>query len=102
MIRPSIPMRQPLARLVLPSLVVAGVALLLLGRADALLAERARMAVADVVAPAFAMAGMPLAAARAALEDLRELRSLRADNARLRAENEQLLRWQAAAGSGVQ
>ena len=97
MIRPSIPMRQALARLVLPLLVVAGFALLLLGRADALLAERARMALADAVAPVFAVAGMPLSAARAALEELRELRSLRSDNARLRAENAQLLRWQAAA-----
>ncbi len=99
MIRPSIPMRQALARLVLPLFVMAGFALLLLGRADALLAERARMALADAVVPAFSVAGMPLAAARAALEKLRELRSLRADNARLRAENEQLLRWQAAAAA---
>ncbi len=97
MIRPSIPMRQALARLVLPLLVMAGFALLLLGRADALLAERARMALADAVAPVFAVAGMPLAGARAVLEELRDLRSLRSDNARLRAENEQLLRWQAAA-----
>lgn len=97
MIRPSIPMRQALARLVLPLLVMAGFALLLLGRADALLAERARMALADAVAPVFAAAGMPLAGARAVLEELRALQSLRSDNARLRAENEQLLRWHAAA-----
>ena len=97
MIRPSIPMRQALARLVLPLLMVAGFALLLLGRADALLAERARMALADAMAPVFVVAGMPLAAAHAALEEMRELRSLRSDNARLRAENEQLFRWQAAA-----
>ena len=90
-------MRQALARLTLPLLVLAGFALLLLGRADALLAERARMAVADAAAPAFAVVGMPLAAAHAALQELRDLRSLRSDNARLRLENEQLLRWQAAA-----
>ncbi len=97
MTRPSIPMRQALARLTMPLLVMAGFALLLIGRADAPLAERARMALADAVAPVFVVAGRPLAAARAVLEDLRELRSLRFDNARLRAENEQLLRWQAAA-----
>ena len=93
MIRPSIPMRQALARLTLPLLVMAGFALLLAGRADAPLAERARMALADVVAPVFAVVGMPLAAAHAAVEELRDLQSLRSDNARLRAENEQLLRW---------
>lgn len=90
-------MRQALARLTLPSLVLAGFALLLLGRADAPLTERARMAVADAVAPAFAVMDMPRAAAHAALQELRNLRSLRSDNARLRSENEQLLRWQAAA-----
>ncbi len=97
MIRPSIPMRQALARLTLPLLVMAGFALLLAGRADAPLAERARMALADAVAPVFAVVGMPLAAMHAAVEELRDLQSLRSDNARLRAENEQLLRWQAAA-----
>lgn len=97
MIRTSIPMRQALARLVLPLLVMAGFALLLLGRADALWVERARMALADAVAPAFAVVRMPLSAARAVSEELWELRSLRSDNARLRAENSQLLRWQAAA-----
>ncbi len=97
MIRPSIPMRESLARLTLPLLVLAGFALLLLGRADAPLAERARMALADAVAPVFAVVDMPMAAAHSAMEELRDLRSVRADNARLRAENEQLLRWQAAA-----
>lgn len=90
-------MRQALARLTLPSLMLAGFALLLLGRADAPLAERARMTLADAAAPIFAAAGMPMAAAHAVLEELRELRSLRSDNARLRLENEQLFRWQAVA-----
>lgn len=97
MIRPSIPMCQALARLTLPSLIFAAAGLLVLGRADALLAERARMAVADAATPVFAAARQPLAVAHAALQELRDLRSLRADNARLRSENEELLRWQAAA-----
>lgn len=90
-------MRQALARLTLPLLVLAGAGLVLLGRADVLLAERARMAVADAVTPVFAVVGTPLAVAHAALRELGELRSLRSDNARLRSENEELLRWQAAA-----
>ena len=97
MIRLSIPMREALARLTLPSLVLAGFVLLLLGRANAPLAERARMTLADALAPVFEAVAMPLAAVHSALEELRDLRSLRTDNARLRAENEQLLRWQAAA-----
>ncbi len=90
-------MRQALARLTLPSLVLAGFALLLLGRADAPLAERARMALADAVAPVLAVVGMPVAAAHAVMEELRDLRSLCSDNVRLRLENEQLLQWQAVA-----
>lgn len=90
-------MRQALARLTLPLLVLSGAGLVLLGRADVLLAERARMAVADAVTPVFAVVGTPLAVAHAALRELGELRSLRSDNARLRSENEELLRWQAAA-----
>ena len=43
MIRLSIQARQALARLTLPVLIVASFALMLLGKADALLAERARM-----------------------------------------------------------
>ena len=97
MIRPSIPMRESLARLTLPFVVMGGFALLLLGRADAPLAERARMALADAMTPAFELVAMPLAAAHSAMDALRDLQFLRADNARLRAENEQLLRWQAAA-----
>lgn len=99
MFRLSISMRQALSRLTMPLFFLAAVALLLLGRADVLLAERARMALADAVSPIFAAIGTPLRAAHAALEDLRDLMSLRSDNARLRQENAQLLQWQQIAMS---
>ncbi len=95
--RLSIPVRQALARLTLPVLMAAAFGLMLLGKADALLAERARMALADALAPIFAMVAEPLAAAHLAVEDAEGLLALRSDNARLRAENEQLRKWQAAA-----
>ena len=97
MIRLSIPTRQALARLTLPALIAATLGVMLLGKADARLAERARMALADAAAPAFAAVARPLSAVRAGVEEARGLLALRSDNARLRAENGQLRRWQAVA-----
>ena len=60
MIRLSVPLRQALAKLTLPVFIVASFGLMLLGKADALLAERARMAVADALAPLYAALAEPL------------------------------------------
>ncbi len=97
MIRLSIPVRQALAKLTLPVLIAGAFALMLLGKADALLAERARMALADALAPLFAVVAEPLATAHAAIEDAERLFALRSDNLRLRQENDNLRRWQAVA-----
>ena len=51
MIRLSIPLRQALARLSLPVLIALAFGTMLLGKADAVLAERARMALADLLTP---------------------------------------------------
>jgi len=96
-IRLSIPVREALARLTLPVLMVAAFSVMLLGKADLLLAERARMALADALVPVFAGIAEPLAAVRTAMESAKDLLTLRSDNARLRIENEQLRHWQAVA-----
>jgi rod shape-determining protein MreC len=97
MIRLSIPARQALAKFTLPVLIVAAFGLLLLGKADALLAERTRAALADALAPIYVMVAEPLSNVRARVEDVGDLWSLRADNTRLRDENERLRRWQSIA-----
>ncbi|MFL1461883.1 rod shape-determining protein MreC [Roseococcus sp. DSY-14] len=97
MIRLSIPLRQALARLSLPVLIAAAFGTMLLGKADALLAERARMALADMLSPIWAAVQQPVRAARDALAEAQALWDMRAENARLREENERLHRWQAAA-----
>jgi len=97
LIRLSIPVRQALLRLTLPVLIAVAFGLMLLGKADPLLAERARMALADALAPIFAVVAEPLAAVHAAVDDVEGLMALRSDNAKLRAENEQLRRWRAVA-----
>ncbi len=97
MIRLSVPFRQALAKLTLPTLIVAAFGLMLLGKADALLAERARMALADALAPIYGALAEPLGSVRRSAEGLRHLATLHEDNVRLREENERLRRWQSVA-----
>jgi len=96
-IRLSIPLRQALARLSLPVLIAVAFGTMLLGKADALLVDRARMALADALSPIYAALAEPVGAIRDVTEEVRELVRLRADNVALREENERLRRWQAAA-----
>jgi rod shape-determining protein MreC len=97
LIRLSIPLRMALSRLSLPVLIAAAFGTMLLGKADALLAERARVALADVLTPIWAALREPVAAARDVVEEARQLVALRTENQRLREENERLRRWHAAA-----
>ncbi len=97
MIRLSIPVRQALAKLTLPVLIAAAFGLMLLGKADALLAERARMALADALAPIYGLLAEPLANTRNAIDNARRMLTIYEDNTRLREENERLRRWQSVA-----
>jgi rod shape-determining protein MreC len=96
-IRLSVPLRQALSRLTLPVFIMASFGLMLLGKADALLAERARMAVADALAPLYAALAEPLSIVHRTVEATRHLAALHEDNVRLREENERLRRWQSVA-----
>jgi rod shape-determining protein MreC len=96
-IRLSIPLRQALSRLSLPVLIAAAFGTMLLGKADALIAERARTVLADLLAPFYAAFAEPARSVRDAVAELPGLLVLREENARLREENERLRRWQAAA-----
>jgi rod shape-determining protein MreC len=97
MIRISIQARQALAKLTLPVLIVATFGLMLLGKADAVLAERARMVLADALAPIYAAIAGPLGIVRGTVATAAGLWDVSTENARLREENEQLRRWQSIA-----
>ncbi len=97
MIPLSIPVRQALSRLTLPVLIAAAFGLMLLGKADTAMTERARMALADALAPIYEVAAQPLASVRAALAGARGLMDVRDENARLQDENDRLRQWQAVA-----
>jgi rod shape-determining protein MreC len=97
MIRLSIQARHALAKLTLPVLMVAAFGLMLLGKADALLADRARTSLADALAPIYAVLAEPLASMKATVTEVGDLWAMRAENARLRDENERMRRWQSVA-----
>jgi len=78
-------------------LVIAAFALMLLGKADTLLVERARTMVTDAMAPVLEVLARPVDTVGDLVDQARELADLRADNAELRRENERLRNWQAVA-----
>ena len=78
-------------------LVAAAFGLMLLGKADVLLIERARMAVTDSVAPILDLLSRPVDAIGEVVEQAHELANLRSENAALRTENTHLRSWEAVA-----
>jgi rod shape-determining protein MreC len=97
MIRPSVQTRHALARLTLPAMVVASFGLMLVGKVDTVLVERARIAVYDASAPIYAALAEPIGQMHRAVAEVVELWGLREENARLRDENEVLRHWQSVA-----
>ena len=79
------------------SLVFASFALMILGKADGSLVERIRLTVVDTVAPILEVVFRPASTIAEAVNGVRELGALRADNARLKEENARLMHWQTVA-----
>lgn len=97
MIRLSIPARQALSKLTLPVLVMAAFGLMLIGKVDSILADKVRMSLNDSLGPIYAALAEPLGAIRATANDVGDLWNMRAENAKLRQENDYLRRWQSIA-----
>jgi len=79
------------------ALVLASFMLMLLGKADTLLIERVRLVVQDTAAPVLDVMSRPAAAVAQLFASVREIARIRADNVRLKEENERLLHWQTVA-----
>ncbi len=86
--------RVGLQRFALALLVVAAFGAMLIGKADSVLVENARVLALDLASPALEAIAAPVAVANRAIADLKEFASLREENARLREENARLLAWQ--------
>ena len=78
-------------------LVTTAVALMLLGKAENPFVERLRAVITDTVAPILVLISEPVAAVNRAVASVQELVFVRSENTRLRADNERLLHWEAAA-----
>jgi rod shape-determining protein MreC len=89
--------RSAMQRFALGLLVIAAFGIMLVGKADTVLVEHARVVALDLASPVLEAIARPVAAANRAIADLKEFASLRQENARLREENARLLAWQTAA-----
>ncbi|MBM3649020.1 MAG: rod shape-determining protein MreC [Alphaproteobacteria bacterium] len=89
--------RAAVQRFALGLLVIAAFGAMLVGKADTVLVEHARVLALDLASPVLEAIARPVAAANRAIADLKEFASLREENARLREENARLLAWQTAA-----
>lgn len=97
MLRLSVQARQALSRLTLPVLIAVSFGVMLIGKADTLLAERVRTALADGLAPIYSVLSGPIDRIQSAIGETVALWDMREENARLRDENEKLRRWQSIA-----
>ena len=91
------PIREISHRISLVFMLTLAAALLLLGRAETYVFDRARQVVTDMAAPLLEIASRPVAAARRVVERTDEYAYVFDENERLRAENERLLAWKEAA-----
>src|SRR3954469_9795730 len=89
--------RLALQRFALTILVLLAFAAMLMGKADTVLVENARVLALDLASPALEAIARPVAVANRTIADLKEFATLREENARLREENSRLLAWQTAA-----
>ncbi len=79
------------------ALVVASLAIIIIGKADVSFVERLRIATGDLMAPVMSRLAQPAAAATNALTRVHDLFVLYQENQRLKDENATLLQWQQVA-----
>lgn len=95
--RLATPLKAWAQRFVFLLLAAAAFALMLLGKADIAIIDRARTALQDAVAPLLEGLSKPVDTVNGIIDYASELADLQAVNQTLREENERLLQWQATA-----
>jgi rod shape-determining protein MreC len=93
----TMPIRALLNRFALLFLIIAAFAIMLLGKADTLVVERARSGVVDAVAPVMDALSRPIATVSEGVYRVDRFFSVYEENAQLREQNARLLEWQSAA-----
>jgi rod shape-determining protein MreC len=95
--RLSAPVRAAAQRLTLPFLIFVSALLAILGKADVMLFDHARIVVADAVSPIIEAVGRPIATISDGVGKLDDIATVYSQNKDLREENDRLLQWQEAA-----
>jgi rod shape-determining protein MreC len=95
--RLSPPVKAAMQRLALPILVFSAGMLTVLGKADLLVLDKARVAVADLMSPVLQIIAQPLSAASGAVAKVEDIAAVYRQNEALREENQRLLQWQEVA-----
>ena len=96
-LRIAAPLRGFVQRFTYLGLILAAFGLMLVGKVDTVLVDRARTHVTDAVAPILNAMSKPVTTFTQAVDNVRSLADIRAENARLREENARLRDWQMAA-----
>ena len=86
-----------LQRFAFLSLIGLTFALMLIGKADTILVDRARMVINDAVAPILRVMAEPAATVSQFVDNIQELAAIRGQNTELREANRRLLEWLAVA-----
>ena len=78
-------------------LIVISFALMLLGKADVIIVEKAKVVAMEVINPILRIISIPIMKFAETIDNISELKRIRKENIILKTENKELLRWQAAA-----
>ena len=101
--RPSVifriaaPLKSLVQRFMYLGLIAAAFGLMLLGKVDAVLVDRVRAEVTDVVAPILEALSRPVATVSKGIQNFQELVVIREENAILKQQNARLMQWQTVA-----
>ena len=95
--RVAAPLRAMAQRFAFLFLLIAAGGVLLVGKADPKVFDRARMVVTDAFAPVLDALSRPIATGAAIVDEVNFLVELREQNAALRVENTRLIQWHTAA-----
>jgi len=78
-------------------LVLAAVAMMILGKADAVLTDRVRVFVTDAAAPVLDVISRPVESVNGLIQEAKDLYAIRTVNTELKKDNARLLQWQTVA-----
>lgn len=93
-LRLATPIKVLVQRFAFLALIAATFALMMLGKADVVVLDRLRTVTTDAVAPILDALSRPVATVSDAIDRVHEIAAVDEENARLREENERLMKWQ--------